>query len=1150
MEHQPRSEHSIDQHLAILLERVTTDLLDGKQIDFQALANSYPEYADELVQLQTTLTALADWGDGTASPAASQPSTPEIRTLGDYQLIRVLGRGGMGTVYEAHQISLDRRVAVKVLPFAALLDQRQLRRFKNEARAAAMLKHRHIVSIYSVGCERGVHYFAMELVDGQTLADIACTRPSVQSDAARAGVTPHADDLESPSAAAHGTRINDTSPAAQLSTQRSTNRKEFFRSIARLGAQAADALQYAHHEGVIHRDVKPSNMLVDEYGDLHIADFGLAQIQTSDDLTMTGDLVGTLRYMSPEQIDGTSPVDHRTDIYSLGVTLYELVAGQPCFNSPARRQALHDVAHARYTPLHRILPDVPRDFQTIIAKAMAHSVYERYVSAQELHDDLCRFIDGYPVRARRAGSIETARRWCERNRSKTALIALATMVLVTLAIGGPLLALRESRRAHEQSTLAEYRRVLLYEEEMARAHEYIEHGEVDEAVALLRKYMTDDGAERNLRSFEWYEMMERCRRRLQATSIHTSGPCRDVDVSDDGRILVSTYFERGPTVYDSTGDLLWKPSSDDKHAGHSADMVFTPDGQHIISRSYHELKVWDANDGTLLASEALPQGFGAIAVSNDGLVAVGLSSERLPTYASLDSTLIKLFRLQSNGGKVADITISGAGRLEGSLGAIDGLAFSPDGRLVAAACEDSVLRIWDIHSTQLVKSFAEHRGPLISVDFSPDGKQICAAGGVFDKTWHSGEAVVWDLETEEIRRTVYHRRPIYAAKFVDEDRLLTGGLDRVIKLTDLANNLLVEKINAHADSVRGIALFPDRKSIVSVSDDGFARIWRIEDRPDVTVVSDPGMMNTMSLAYMPDSATLVSAGSDGVRIWETVRGPSSQVLGRHKNLTHAVDVSADGKLIAAVGANYPYNSEGQVELKLWDARAQKLYVQQSLEELSFAYDVSFARSGDHLAISGYYGRHGRRLLLWDIEARRVVRSIELRNGRAAVFSRDGSLIGTVNAVWKYPSLDKVFEFDSSLGFAIDIHPNNQSIAISPNSRDILICSAHDGTVLSTLRNTGDIVLHLQYSPDGKRLVSASQNGSVIIWNLETQNEIVRYRDHEFWAWCALFSPDGRVLATCQDGRRLPPRIRFRRAISERDAHALLSDNYPKLENDL
>ena len=400
----------------------------GQAVDRTAFVARFPEIAAELSRCLRSL----DFMDHASMNLDSHSDSDEWteRSLGDFKLLRELGRGGMGVVYEAEQISLGRRVAVKVLPFAALLDKRQLERFKKEARAAAMLKHPNIVSVHSVGCERSVHFYSMELIRGRSLAEVI------------------ADLKESPS---HADQQESTTAVDRLSSERSVNRNAFYRSVAELGVQAADALEYAHSENVIHRDIKPSNLLFDDSGDLHIADFGLARIQASEGLTRSQDLLGTLRYMSPEQADGRY-LDHRTDIYSLGATLYELLTLKPAVDGEDRQEVLRHLTESQIASPRSIDQRIPRDLEIVLLKAMAPAVQERYQTSAELAADLRRFLACEPIVARPPKTSQHVIRWAQRNRLASALIIAVVGLLAALAIAGPLSAVRYARLANETAS--------------------------------------------------------------------------------------------------------------------------------------------------------------------------------------------------------------------------------------------------------------------------------------------------------------------------------------------------------------------------------------------------------------------------------------------------------------------------------------------------------------------------------------------------------------------------------------------------------------------------------------------------------------------------------------------------------------------------
>lgn len=362
-----------------------------------------------------------------ANPVAE---ASELGELGDYRLIRELGRGGMGVVYEAEQISLNRRVALKILPFAATFDPKQLQRFRNEALAAAQLHHTNIVPVYAVGSERGVHYYAMQLIDGQSLAALIGELREGTIDGLPAPVSARASKTSGQTAPV-STRPSVTSGTDV--SRPSIQRREFFRSTTKLFVKAAEALDYAHQVGVVHRDIKPANLLLDSRGDLWITDFGLALFQGGSGLTLTGEMLGTLRYMSPEQALGKRAlVDHRTDIYSLGITLYELLTLQPALDGEDHQELMHQIAIEEPRLPRTLNRSIPVELETIVLKAINKVAAERYATAQELADDLRRFLEDKPILARRPSLVDRARKWGRRHK---AIVVAGVVVLLLAAIG-------------------------------------------------------------------------------------------------------------------------------------------------------------------------------------------------------------------------------------------------------------------------------------------------------------------------------------------------------------------------------------------------------------------------------------------------------------------------------------------------------------------------------------------------------------------------------------------------------------------------------------------------------------------------------------------------------------------------------------------
>ena len=378
-----------------ITDQILTDLRAGRQPDLAAIAERYPALASELDDHAAQLAAILQ-----ADAPAGADDMP--RRIGDFCLLREVGRGGMGIVYEAEQLSTGRRAALKVLPGAALLDPVRCQRFQHEAQAAARLKHPHVVPVLAVNAEGTLPYYAMQFIDGPSVAVV------VQERRKPAGPTD----------------------------------PDFFRTATRWGAQAASALHYAHEEGVIHRDVKPANLLVDGKGAVWVADFGLARLRGEVALTATGDTVGTLRYMSPEQAQGVRGVaDHRVDIYALGATLYELLTLEPVVPGEDREELLRRLLNDEPRPPRALQPAIPHDLETVVLKALRKDPAERYATAQELADDLERVLAGHPVQARLPTRRELARRWARRHAVRLAiaggiLVLLSVILAVSTALTG------------------------------------------------------------------------------------------------------------------------------------------------------------------------------------------------------------------------------------------------------------------------------------------------------------------------------------------------------------------------------------------------------------------------------------------------------------------------------------------------------------------------------------------------------------------------------------------------------------------------------------------------------------------------------------------------------------------------------------------
>jgi serine/threonine protein kinase/tetratricopeptide (TPR) repeat protein/WD40 repeat protein len=451
---------SSDSSRDALLERLAEEFVErhrrGERPALVEYADRYPDLAAEIRDLFPALVQIEHLKPlaGDLTGAFVPESVPEDghtpERLGEYRILRQVGHGGMGVVYEAEQESLGRHVALKVLPRQALLKATYLERFRREAKAAANLHHTNIVPVFGVGECDGTHYYAMQFIRGEgldkVLRDLRRLRAAPGAPTVAAGPSEGSvahslltGRFATPAAPAAGERparpVPSSATAADGTHGYSTlsaggSEAHYFHGIARVAAQVADALAYAHRQGILHRDIKPSNLLLDQQGTVWVTDFGLAKAEGTDDLTQAGDIVGTVRFMAPERFDGRSLP--QSDVYALGATLYELLTLRPAFDDVHKGRLVEKVLHEPPVPPRKLDPRIPRDLETVVLKCLAKDPAERYASADVLAEDVRRFLADRPIRARRASSAERLWRWCRRNPAVASLLAA---VAVSLLVG-------------------------------------------------------------------------------------------------------------------------------------------------------------------------------------------------------------------------------------------------------------------------------------------------------------------------------------------------------------------------------------------------------------------------------------------------------------------------------------------------------------------------------------------------------------------------------------------------------------------------------------------------------------------------------------------------------------------------------------------
>jgi serine/threonine protein kinase/WD40 repeat protein len=786
-----------DEVLADLVDQLAGRLQAGESLDMEALAREHPAFAERLKPLLPALLAMARLENlpvdslVAGNTPASGPADQHTGILGDFRIVREIGRGGMGIVYEAQQLSLGgRRVALKVLPFAGMFDPRHLQRFHNEARAAACLHHPHIVPVYAVGSDRGVHYYAMQFIDGQTLAAAIegfrsqdqQTRLETASFLGNPSVQQVAGDPR-PLQEERGQILVTTPAVAALSTERSTRPRDFFRAIARLGSQAASALDHAHQQGVIHRDIKPANLLLDALGNVWVTDFGLAHFREECGLTRTGELVGTLRYMSPEQALGRRLVDHRADIYSLGVTLYELLTLQPAFRGDDRQVLLRKIATEEPIPPRRLNPAVPVELETIVLKAMAKAPEERYGTAQELADDLQRWLEDRPILARPPGPLQRVQKWARRHWSLvTSLVVSLVLLLGGLVAGLAVYAAQAGALAQEKERAAQQiaekqRKTLLSLAESDRAAR--RPGYREKVWASLRDLKNLSRNKEDLEQLRPIilaclgdpiglrpvenpaalrlqqaipvpaEVEKKIRKTIKEEERITASPSHDLYAVIQNHRLVALYSPQGYKVGEWADPL-----------GGIYDVTFTPDGGSVVAGCEQGFYVWGlpvsnwrVTGGNVNSVAVSPNGrFLAIGGQQVELWSLGAKIRifSIPTpvagprvaFSEDGRTLLAM----QGGQAIAGWPVSDTPErrvFDGHKRGVPCIAFAPDGRRLVSVSKDQMVRIWDTVSGQYHPQSLSHPNEIEAVTFSPDGSKF--ATGDF-----GGNVRIWDAKSRAL----------------------------------------------------------------------------------------------------------------------------------------------------------------------------------------------------------------------------------------------------------------------------------------------------------------------------------------------------------------------------------------------------------------
>ncbi len=1034
-------------------------------------------------------------------------------SISDFTIVREIGSDGQGSVYEARQISLgDRRCAIKSLSIGANLSRTAVERFKREAEVVAKLDHPNIVPIYARGEEQGRAYFVMKYVDGATLAqaiDFLRKRHLPE------GIDGDSLATEANTMASHEVemlcgvkaflagdeegakpRSSDAAFANELVEQMGTWELDaaYYRRVADVVGQVADALDDAHSHGVVHRDIKPGNIIIGADGVPMVTDFGLATEEGGQTLTLTGYVFGTPQYMSPEQITGGQVhIDRRTDVYSLGVTLYELIVLEKPFLGETRDRLYHQILMKEPTPPRKIRSQVPRDMETIALKAMEKDLDARYQTAGEMAADLKHFLRDEPISAKPPPVMEKAARTVRRHKAIAAVAAVGMAALLALGVVSHLrlraqrneaLAARDAAQTAEQKAAAAQKGAGAKADELAR----------QKTVMALQ---LDDAYWEAYQKFE-----QRCDpvgRLLAAATARESAADDPIESPRSWGFLAAQALNQSPRLVALT-TACPKPRT----------VCFSPDGRLLAAGGEDGVvRLWRVATGRQMAALRGHAGaVYAVAFSPDG---ASLAS------ASQDKT-VRLWRVATGQEKA---------QLEGHAGPVYDVSFSPNGAALASASADKTIKLWDLASGRQTATLQGHSGAVHSVCFSLNG--IALASGSSD-----GFAKLWNVTTGANTATLDgHAGAVGCVAFSPNGAFLASGYSKgVIKLWDAALGQEKATLKGHTDVVRAVSFSPDGATLASASDDGAVKVWnlaagreratirghsgQVQDvsfDPDGTTLASAGIDSTARLwdissspervilegrsgsvygaAFSPDGAWLVSGGQDGtVRTWDMEPGRVVSKLAGHAGPVRAVAVSPDGGAIASGG-------DDRI-IRLWDATSgrERAILKGHAAPVRA---LSFSPHGETLASAS----DDKTIKLWDVAASAQ------DNGQSTAGASPGptaTLAGHSGSV-----------------LCLSFSPDGRTLASGSSDKTIKfwrVADWQDGDAPRELTGTDKAmfapqphsVTSVRFSPDGKTLASASHK-TVRLWDVATGREKRVLDGHTDRIWCVSFSPNGELLAS-------------------------------------
>ncbi|MBM4060882.1 MAG: hypothetical protein FJ265_07270 [Planctomycetes bacterium] len=1099
---------------------------------------------------------------------------PAGRAFGDFTIQEELGRGGMGIVYLAHQRSLNRRVALKVMASGLTLSKRHVERFRREAAAAAQVRHPAIVPVHSFTEVDGTFAFAMDFVAGRNLADLL-------------------DDLR----LANGER-----PAAIEGRLGVAAPKGYVAECAVLAAQLASALAAAHQAGVVHRDLKPRNVMIDDRGQARLLDFGLAKSLGEGSISMSGEITGTAHYMSPEQtLAKRVPVDHRADVWALGVILYELLTLRRPFDGKNLQQVVYEICFKEPVPVQRLNPRVGRDLVTICHKALEKDPQNRYQTAAEFEQDLQRFLRWEPIHARPAGPFVRLGKWLHRHRTEAWLLGAAAAVAV-IAVGyrwydglvtdRAAAALQQQaqqdaergdyasaiRRATEARVLRDdpaiRRDVELYQQKalVAATRKQVEIAESRRLVLESARELSRD------RELALLLALEAVRVRPAAESLSAvlaalGSGFRTVDLQVPGALLYAArwspdgrFVATAGTAGEAGNVLLWDAGGTEKRAlrGHQhvvIDVAFHPNGELLATAGIDRtVRLWRTADGTPAGVWPHEHGVSLVRFDRTGNRALTMCNSRsdargIPTVTTMQvfdvATGARLGALTTDRRAMVAAALSPCGRyvacgpdpdlvllwdaatgaelaqLHGEFARPRGAAFSPDGSLLAAVTIRGGAHVYAVPDGRLLGTVA-HSQPIDALVFDGSGERLLSGGR--DQTarlWRlSREAATGALELREVRTFVGHGKDVVDVGFDPAGQFaVTACADQVLRVFDASDSLTAKGVELMRYEV-GSELFeatfdPAGRRILAKVSDQRALVWDFADARGVVTLRQRGAVR--SAAFDPSGDRVVTAGDDEqARLWNGHDGRLLWETPKLGNPLLAVDVDPRGERFA-LGVR-----DGRVLVhSLADGRQLGEVGRHGkrVTAVRFCADGSrllSVREDKEVPADSYA-----QAIVWNVGDQSQIAALRLGALLAAAdLSPGGDLVAL--AVLGGQSVQLWSVADRQLRGELGGHAGAlRCVRFRPDGK-ALLAGAADGTVrvydlggaeLAVLR-TGNPVLHASWSRDGARVLTNSARDTNVTraWNVADGTELLRFRGHANTVEYNAFSPDGQwAMTTSKDG---------------------------------